>query len=230
MHRPDYPVALMLAWINAFKARPLMVVAFVVGLAVSLVVPGPLRHVTRALIGWNAGVWVYLVSTGWTMLSADHHRMRRNALLHAEGLVAVTSVAACAVVASLAAIMVELSQARPVSTHAVAWPHVVFALSTIIGSWLLLPLLFALAYASRYYEAPGGSEGGLAFPGATPDAPPGYADFIYFSLTLAATSQTSDVAVTRPQMRRWVVVQAVLSFAFNTMLLALAVNIAAGLF
>ena len=52
---------------------------------------------------------------------------------------------------------------------------------------------------------------------------------MYFAFTLAATSQTSDVAVSSRRVRRWVFVQTVLSFIFNTMLLALAINAAGGL-
>jgi uncharacterized membrane protein len=219
----------MASWFNALKGRPVMVGALLLGVCAASALPASLRWVTRALWGWNAGVWTYLVANAWMMSRADHHKLRRNALLHAEGLVGVTAAAVCAVAASLAAIAVELSQARQAGTGLVAWPQVVFALFTIVGSWLLLPTLFGLAYASRYYESAHGTEGGLSFPGAGPQSPPGYADFMYFALTLAATSQTSDVAITRPQLRRWVAVQAVLSFAFNTMLLALAVNIAAGL-
>lgn len=219
----------MPTWLNAIKARPVMAFTTLLGLLVALTLPHSLRWVTRALWGWNAAVWTFLLGSAWMMARADHHRLRSNALLHSEGLVTVTTVAAAAVAASLAAITVELSQARSAGAHAVAWPHVGFALLTIVGSWLLLPTLFALAYASRYYGSAAADAGGLAFPGAGPDTPPGYADFLYFSLTLAATSQTSDVAITRPQLRRWVTMQAVLSFAFNTMLLALAVNIAAGL-
>jgi uncharacterized membrane protein len=175
-------------------------------------------------------VWIFLPTTAWMMARADHHRLRRTALLHAEGAVAVMVIAACGVVASLAAIVLELSQAKPVGGGAVAWPHALLALATIVGSWLMLPVLFTLAYASRYYHRAGEPGSGLLFPSvATEETPPGYADFFYFSVTLAATSQTSDVAVTRADMRRWVTAQAVLSFAFNTMLLALAVNIAASL-
>ncbi len=220
----------MPAWTKALRARPLMTAALALGIGVGAFLPNHLRPVTRALWGWNAGVWVYLLFTAWMMSRADHHRLRRNALLHAEGLATVTAVAACAVAASLAAIAVELSQAKATQPGVMAWPHVLFALATIMGSWLLLPTLFALAYASRYYGTADAPGSGLAFPGTNgAHQRPGYGDFLYFSFTLAATSQTSDVAITRPELRRWVLVQAVLSFAFNTMLLALAVNIAAGL-
>jgi uncharacterized membrane protein len=219
----------MPAWLRVLKGRPLMSTCVVLGFVLYLVLPSTLRAVPRALVGWNVAVWTYLVSTAWMMSRADHHRMRRNALLHAEGLTTVTTVAVCAVAASMAAIAMELSQAKA-GQGGVAWPHVVFAAVTIVGSWLLLPTLFALAYASLFYDEPGRPGFGLNFPSADgPHPTPGYADFVYFSVTLAATSQTSDVAITDPAMRRWVTVQAVLSFAFNTTLLALAVNIAAGL-
>jgi len=114
-----------------------------------------------------------------------------------------------------------------------AWPNVLLAVVTLIGSWLLLPFEFALTYASRYYVT-GSTPGGLDFPGMDESAggasAPGYTDFLYFSLTIAATAQTSDVAVTTRAMRKLVIAHAVVSFAFNTMVLALAINIAASQF
>jgi uncharacterized membrane protein len=215
--------------IKVLKGRPLMALSLALGVALFVALPSPMSRVTRALCAWDVGVWLYLVATAVTMLRADHHRLRRNALLHSEGLTTVTAFAACAVAASMAAIALELSQAKS-APGGVAWPHVLFAFVTIVGSWLLLPMLFGLAYASLFYDEPEKPGGGLAFPGPDgPRATPDYADFLYFSITLAATSQTSDVAITDPEIRRWVTVQAVLSFAFNTTLLALAVNIAAGL-
>ena len=80
----------------------------------------------------------------------------------------------------------------------------------------------------------GPTPGGLDFPGIDestgPEAAPNYSDFLYFSLTVAATAQTSDVAVTTRAMRKLVVMHAVVSFGFNTMVLALAINIAASQF
>ena len=68
---------------------------------------------------------------------------------------------------------------------------------------------------------------GLEFPGD--DGPPDYGDFLYFSITVAATSQTSDVSVSSRAMRRLVLAQALLAFVFNTGVLALTINILAGL-
>lgn len=220
----------MPTWIRALKARPVMTGTTLLGIVIGIALPDSLRWITRVLWGWNVAVWLFLALTARMMVQADHERLRRNALLHAEGLFTTTMVAALAATASLAAIMMELSHAKSLGSQGPAALQVAFALVTILGSWLLMPTLFAVAYASLYYEDPAHPGRGLRFPcdeGTTPR--PGYADFLYFSLTIAAASQTADVEITRSDLRRWVAVQSVLSFAFNTMLLALGVNIAAGL-
>lgn len=209
-------------------ARPRLITTFALGLAVALLLPSTLQPVTRSLIGWNLAVWLFLALMIVTMVRADHQRLRRLALAHAEGAVGVTAAVVLAVAASVAAIVSELSMARA-EGHLV-FSHLLFALLTLIGSWLLLPTLFAMSYASQYYkvDAQDRIHGGLQFPGPK-EVLPDYTDFMYFSLTIAATSQTSDVAVSTRAMRRWVLTQSILAFAFNTSLLALAINIAAGL-
>ncbi len=90
------------------------------------------------------------------------------------------------------------------------------------------PKEFALRYASIYYASPRGS--GLQFPDDNPHFTPDYGDFLYFSLSIAVASQTSDVSVSTQAMRRLVLLQSLLSFTFNTAILAFTINIAAGLF
>jgi uncharacterized membrane protein len=91
-----------------------------------------------------------------------------------------------------------------------------------------VPETFALTYASQYYRTAHGS--GLNFPHADEEFRPDYGDFLYFSFTIAVASQTADVSVTTQAMRRLVLLHSVLSFAFNTAILAFTVNIAASLF
>jgi uncharacterized membrane protein len=97
---------------------------------------------------------------------------------------------------------------------------------------MLVHTLFAVHYAHGYYgDAPrdgrGGIAGGLAFPGG---AEPDYWDFLYFSFVIGMTSQVSDVQTTSPWMRRLCLAHGIVSFFFNTVILALTVNSAAGLF
>lgn len=208
-----------------FAARPRIILALAFGAVVAALLPSSLRPVTRALVGWDAGQWAYLVLVWWMMSRADPRRLRELAEATAENAPAVMITAIGAIVASLAAIVVELAQVRSAG-GAVGIAHGAFALMTLLGSWLLLSTLFTLHYASQYHGRD--TPRGLDFPGDDAEEP-GYADFLYFSFTIACTSQTSDVAVTSRAMRRWVLAHSVLAFGFNAMLLALAINIGAGL-
>jgi len=207
-----------------------MVVATIVGIAAGVACPAA-SMVSRWLVGWNAGVWLYLVLIALTMIRSDHVRMRKAALAHAEGAIAVSVVIIAAALASFAAIALELSTAKAVAGSGAvhALPRLALTLITVTGSWLLLPTLFMLNYATLYYSAERGI--GLHFPPDTDEDPrPSYGDFAYFSFTIAVALQTADVAITTTSMRQIVLAQSLLSFVFNTTILALVVNIAAGLF
>jgi uncharacterized membrane protein len=208
-------------------ARPRLVGSAVAGVAAALLLPGAQHLVTRALFGWNVAVWLYLALVLAMMLRADHERLRRVALIQAEGAATVLAGAVLAALASLVGIVAELAAAKqPGATHAL--PHVLFALATVAGSWLLLPTLFALTYASLYYRHTAGV--GLNFPSQDAAFKPDYMDFLYFSFTIAVASQTADVSVNNPRMRRLVLLQSLLSFVFNTAILAFSINIAASMF
>ena len=104
------------------------------------------------------------------------------------------------------------------------------SVSTIFLSWLLIQTVFALYYAHEFHtEGHGGARGqggGLKFPD---DRTPDYLDFLYFSFVVGTTAQTSDVDVCSRAMRRVVMLHGILSFFFNTAVIALAVNLAAQL-
>lgn len=216
-----------------FRAHPYLLVAAALGVAAGVLLPSDWKPVTRALGGWNVAVWAYLALTMTMMLRADHAHLRRLARAQAEGALTVLVVVVLAAIASLAGIVFELSAVKAQGVAQGA-PHLLLAFATVIGSWALLPTLFALTYASRYYgdglgdAAAGG--GGLEYPRSAQGFTPDYADFMYFSFTIAVASQTADVAVSTRAMRRLVLLQSVLSFAFNTAILAFTINMAASLF
>jgi len=209
------------------RTRPRLFLCAAIGAAVALLAPGIEHGVTRSLLGWNVGVWLFLAVIGVMMMRADHDHLRRSAIAQTEGATAVLALVILAAVASIVAIVIELAAVKGSGTQQ-ALPHVLFALATVTGSWLLLPTLFALNYASLYYRTTRG--GGLRFPEPDETFKPDYADFLYFSFTIAVACQTADVTVTNRPMRRLVLLQAMLSFAFNTTILAFTINIAASLF
>jgi uncharacterized membrane protein len=200
-----------------------MCVGFVVGAAW----PGIDSLVSRALVGWNVLVWLYLALVAVALLRAEHGHYKRAALEQAESAAAVLAIVVGAAVVSLAAIVFELIAAKAAGPHRML-PHFVFAGLTVLGSWLLLPTLFGLTYASEYYKPE--PDRGLAFPDSEPGFEPDHTDFLYFSFTIAVTAQTSDVGVTTRAMRRLVLFQSILSFVFNTTILAFSVNAAASFF
>jgi len=211
-------------WLQQLRLRPRLLLALGLGVLVGLACPSHWSLSARLLCGWNAGVWFYLLAVLQMMLAADHEHVQRKSVAQADGVAAVLLLAAAGALASLAAITLELRQPAgpPGATLALA-------LLTVAGSWLLLPVEFALAYASLYHRNTGQDKGphGLEFPGL--QGQPDYTDFMYFAVTLAATSQTSDVAVSARPMRRLVLLHALLSFMFNTGVLALLINILAGM-
>ena len=104
--------------------------------------------------------------------------------------------------------------------------HLLLALGTVIFSWSVVHTAFGLRYAHAFYgdsDQPGERRhaGGLVFPG---ERMPDYFDFAYFSFVIGMTCQVSDVQITSRRMRRLTLVQSVLSFGFNTVILALLIN------
>jgi len=135
-------------------------------------------------------------------------------------------VAACA---SLAAVAFMLATAKAM-TGAHFATHIALAIGTVILSWLVLHTIFTLHYAHLFYcERHGGKPArGLLFPNG--DFEPDYLDFAYFAFVIGMTSQVSDVQISSQEIRRWALLHGVVSFAFNTAVLALSINIISGLF
>jgi uncharacterized membrane protein len=207
------------------RLRPRLLSAILAGSALAALWPGDLPTTTRLLLGWDFTLWIYLPLALWMMLGrAGSVNVQERASRLAEGLPVMLLLAVSGALASFGAIALELGTAR--QAHAAGGLTLVFAIATVCSSWLLLPVEFGIAYASLYHGE-GKAAHGLEFPGD--DGPPDYGDFLYFSITVAATSQTSDVSVSSRAMRRLVLAQALLAFIFNTGVLALTVNILASL-
>jgi uncharacterized membrane protein len=207
------------------RSRPHLSLAIALGVVVGILLPGSDKPLTRALIGWNAAVWVYLLSMMWLMMRASPHKVREIASREDESAGLVLFTLTIGAVLSLSAIIVELSQTPHLSPDQRAVRYAFTAL-TVGGSWLLVGVLFCFHYAHVFYRAPAKALP-LRFPEDLSD--PDYWDFLYFSFTIAVAVQTSDVAVMTRTMRRLVLGHSVLAFFFNLAILGLSINIAAGL-
>jgi len=221
------PAASSAAPVSHLFAHRRLIACVVIGCIVGAAWPGVESLVSRALLGWNVVVWLYLVVVVFALIRAEEGHYKRVALEQAESAAAVLAIVVGAAVVSLVAVVFELIAAKAAGPHRML-PHLVFGAFTVLGSWLLLPTLFGLTYASEYYGPE--PDRGLAFPEAEPGFEPDHNDFLYFSFTIAVTAQTSDVGVTTRAMRRLVLFQSILSFVFNTTILAFSVNAAASFF
>jgi uncharacterized membrane protein len=201
-------------------ARPRTFLALAVGIVAFFVTPASLRMVTRALIGWDVFVALYLLLVYVMMGRSNKHSIRRNAALQDDGSFIILLVAAFGAFASIAAITFELGDG-----HRTTW-ELSLATATIAASWAAVHTTFSLHYAHEYFR--GSKPGGLAFPSAD-DKPeePDYWDFVYFSFVIGMTAQVSDVGITGKSIRRTATAHGIVSFIFNTALVALMVNIAA---
>ena len=221
------PAASSAAPVSHLFAHRRLIACVVIGCIVGAAWPGVESLVSRALLGWNVVVWLYLVVVVFALIRAEEGHYKRVALEQAESAAAVLAIVVGAAVVSLVAVVFELIAAKAAGPHRML-PHLAFGAFTVLGTWLLLPTLFGLTYASEYYGPE--PDRGLAFPDAEPGFEPDHNDFLYFSFTIAVTAQTSDVGVTTRPMRRLVLAQSVLSFIFNTTILAFSINAAASFF
>jgi len=94
----------------------------------------------------------------------------------------------------------------------------------VISAWGVLHSSYALHYAYLYYRSEE-SAGGLAFPS---EQDPDRFDFAYFAFTIATSFAVSDVNVTDQTIRRAVLGHQILSFFYNTSILALVINLFTG--
>jgi uncharacterized membrane protein len=179
---------------------------------------------TRLIFAWDIGVLIWLIMIWWMIANATPQKMRSQAQrLDAKGWIILILVVASAF-ASLLAIVLMLQPNKGLS-EATRTFHFALSLITIVISWLLIHSLFAIHYAHLYYQAKNGRKP-LEFP---QEKQPDYGDFLYFAWGIGMTCQVSDVQITSRLLRRVALVHQVLTFFFNTIILALSINILASL-
>jgi uncharacterized membrane protein len=205
--------------VRVVYARPRTFVAIALGIVAFVLLPHSLRLVTRLLIGWDTFATLYLALVYLMMARSAHRHVRRNAVLQDDGRFLILLVTAIGAFASIAAIVFELGA----SHHGVR--QLTIATATIALSWAVVHTAFALHYAHDYYR--GGKPGGLQFPSGEQQDHADYWDFVYFSFVIGMTAQVSDVGITDKTIRRTATVHGIISFVYNTALVALMVNIAA---
>jgi uncharacterized membrane protein len=205
--------------VRVIYGRPRTFISAAIGIVAFLLLPMSLRAVTRALVGWDVFAAAYLLLVYTLVMRSGLAHIKRNAILQDDGRFLILLVASLGAFASIAAIVSELGA----SHHSV--PELILATITITLSWAAVHTTFALHYAHEFYR--GAKPGGLQFPSGDTHEHADYWDFVYFSFVIGMTAQVSDVGITDKTIRRTATAHGVVSFVYNTALVALMVNIAA---
>jgi len=212
--------------LRIIRARPHLFSGVGVGvLAFFLLTPVP-RGAIRAVLAFDIGSAVFLGLTAVSFFSSQDRDISADAKRQQEGEWSVFALTLIGAVMSFTSIF--LFSGSSSSHKAERGLYLAFVVTTLMLSWLTTHVSFAYRYAHEYYTKndKGDPDGGIEFP---KDEKPDYLDFIYFSFVLGMTFQVSDCNVTSKKLRRLATLQGLIGFLFNTVILALSVNIAASL-
>jgi len=216
--------------ISRQDARHRLIFGMAAGAVAFIAFRGQLRLWSAAIAGWNAFAAVILTLDWLTILNTPQRKIRERAQQEDLSRLLIFIFVVVAACAALFAVGFLIRAHKGQSGgHFVV--HLLLTLSTVISSWALLHTVYSFRYAHAYYgdsDDPGVHQhaGGLVFPG---DRPPNYFDFAYFSFVVGMTCQVSDVQITSRRMRRITLFHSILSFGFNTVILALLINTVSGL-
>jgi uncharacterized membrane protein len=184
----------------------------------------------KPTVAWIVTTIVYLIPTIAMIHRPDLVKMRARAKAIDIGLWEIVGIVGLAGAFSLYAVAGVLERAKDLQGGD-RLLHLGIGVLTVFLSWFTLHVIYAVHYAHLYYDPAerteaGKQRGGLEFPGTKE---PDYWDFVYFSFVVGMTCQVSDVVITARDLRHLVTAQGIIAFFYNTVIVALAVNIAAGL-
>jgi uncharacterized membrane protein len=209
--------------IRTLRLHGHLLAAFAIGIAVAAVLPHA-EPTLRAVVGWNVAAGLFIaLSLGRLVRARAADDIRRRAVALDEGGRWILPLSILAAMAGMGSVALEGAGSDRPSAGLVA-----LTVLTVALSWTFVQLLFAFHYAHEFYAADdaGRDREGLLFPGETA---PDYWDFLHFAIVIGVAAQTADIQIaTRPQ-RRAATLHSLTAFVFNTVIVAMAVNIAVDL-
>ncbi len=205
--------------IHHFRRHIWFYQAAVLGMLLWMVL-GRLGQPLRIALAGDVFFAAYLVSAAWRMDTSSPAAIRSRSAASDEGILIIVLITLAAMMLSLIAIFGLVNAPGP--THL---PLLLLSLASVPLGWVTLHTVMAWHYAHAFYRPrpDGGDTGGLDFPGTKE---PTVWDFLYFSFVIGMTAQVSDVQITSGGLRRLALFQGVVSFFFNAVIVALAVNVA----
>jgi uncharacterized membrane protein len=209
---------------NLFRFHPRLWISVTTGAAIYFCLPADWSSISRVLVSWDGGVALFLVLIYSWMTGLSAERIRSRYIEEDQSAHFILIIIVCAALLSVIAIVQPLATLKQLSGVERS-AHIGLAALTLLNSWFLVPTMFTTHYADMFYSA-AEDDRPLTFP-STPM--PMFWDFAYFSFTIAAACQTSDVSTTNLAVRKVVIAQTLVSFFFNVSILGFAINVTAGL-
>ena len=199
-------------------AGPHLVACLVAGAASGIVATPSLGAETAGLLGWVVAATAFLVWTWasiWSLTAVDTawFAAREDPSRPARDLVMLV-----VSIGTLVTVVVVIFRAHENPPERTA-----LAVAALTVSWLVVTTIFTLRYARLYYGEP---RGGVDF---NQDDDPTFRDFAYLAFTIGMTYQVSDTTLAKTEIRATVLRQGLTSFVYNTVIIAVTVNIIAGL-
>lgn len=183
---------------------------------------------SRTILGWDSFCLSLIILSWMLFFTTTNDELCAVVAKQDDGLKVIFMIVVVAVCFSLFGTLLLLNS-KGQSTFNQLF-HTIVSLSPVLLSWLLLHTTFAIRYAHLYHDhnklKTGSNVGGIDFP--TKDHPD-YIDFAYFSFVIGMTFQVSDIQVSSRVIRRFVLMHSLISFVFNTIIVALTINTIAGL-
>lgn len=202
------------------RAISRLTVSVLAGVLTGVIVSGDHGWAFRFVAGWDAGLLV-LLGLAWSIIFRyGPEQTRRRAAAVDPGRTLVWVLVLAASIASLAAATAVVRVAKALAPHA-SQALIVLALLAVALAWMGVHTAYTFRYAHLYYRETG-ETGGLRFP---EDAAPADMDFAYFAFTVGMCFGATDVFLTDPRFRRATLGHAILSFFFNTGILAMTLNL-----
>ncbi|HUB67957.1 MAG TPA: DUF1345 domain-containing protein [Candidatus Methylacidiphilales bacterium] len=230
MNRPTHAAAGTKRAARHFDAHHRFIIACGLAVLTFTGLHGHTAYSTQLAATWDVFALSIVVMAWYTLSTKDPYEVRRDASLQDTSRTFLFIAVISAALVSLCAVFILLGPAKDLPPGRFTI-HILVSVGAIVLSWTLVHTLFSLRYAHFYYIDAhevnrDDVEGGLIFPG---EQNPDYLDFAYFSFIIGMTCQVSDVQISSKKMRRLATIHGLISFAFNTAILAMFVNIVAGL-
>ena len=208
--------------IRFVRARPWLTVSAVVFVTTGIVLTmSGVKPASALLLSFDLGALLFLSMLARMFSRTNAEHVARQACNQDTGRRSTLSIAVGVSSVVLVALSTEMHAAKNGGATAMG----VAALSIVL-SWLFMNTMYALHYAHGYYGDIGKQHEGLEFPGTKQ---PDYWDFVYFAFVIGMCFQVSDVQITSHILRRTALLHSVVAFFFNVFIIAISVNIAAGL-